>query len=139
MHQMMAMVTNNIVINAPSAPREPVGIGLRHPYYEQVVETSPDIGWLEVHPENFFGGGAPRHFLKEARKQYPLSLHAVGLSLGSDQPVSEDHLRSFKELIDEFQPFNVSDHASWSASGNAHLNDLLPLPCLLYTSPSPRD
>ena len=110
------------------APATPVGIGLRHPYYKDVVEKEPDIGWLEVHPENFFGGGAPRHYLTEARKKYPLSLHAVGLSLGSDQPVSEKHLRPFKELIDIFQPFNVSDHASWSASGNAHLNDLLPLP-----------
>ncbi len=81
-----------------------------------------------MHPENYFGGGAHRHFLSEARKKYNLSLHAVGLSLGSDQPVSEAHLQNFKELIDIYQPFNVSDHASWSASGNAHLNDLLPLP-----------
>lgn len=109
-------------------PSGPVGIGLRHPYYKEVLEKEPPIGWLEVHPENFFGGGAPRHYLSEARKKYPLSLHAVGLSLGSDQPVSEKHLRAFKELIDEFQPFSVSDHASWSASGNAHLGDLLPLP-----------
>src|SRR5690606_5137348 len=78
--------------------------------------------------ENYFGGGAHRHFLSEARKKYQLSLHAVGLSLGSSQPVDENHLRNFKELIDIFQPFNISDHASWSASGNAHLNDLLPLP-----------
>ena len=62
-----------------------------------------------------------------------MSLHAVGLSLGSDDPVSEEHLKNFKELIDIYQPFNVSDHASWSASGNAHLNDLLPLP---YTQES---
>ena len=111
-----------------SSPEEPVGIGLRHPYYEEVLETDLNLGWLEVHPENYFGGGTHRHFLSEARKKYNLSLHAVGLSLGSDQPVSEEHLRSFKELIDIFQPFNISDHASWSASGNAHLNDLLPLP-----------
>jgi uncharacterized protein (UPF0276 family) len=112
----------------PAVRADPVGIGLRHPYYREILETPPDVGWLEVHPENFFGGGAPRHFLSAAAKKYPLSLHAVGLSLGSDQPVKENHLRQFKELIDIFQPFNVSDHASWSASGNAHLNDLLPLP-----------
>lgn len=119
----------------PSAatPAEPVGIGLRHPYYEEVLETDLNLGWLEVHPENYFGGGTHRHFLSKAREKFQLSLHAVGLSLGSDQPVSEDHLRSFKELIDIFQPFNISDHASWSASGNAHLNDLLPLP---YTQES---
>ena len=109
-------------------PKEPVGIGLRYPHYQEVLETDLNLGWLEVHPENYFGGGAHRHFLSEARKQYDLSLHAVGLSLGSDAPVSEDHLRGFKELIDIYKPFNVSDHASWSASGNAHLNDLLPLP-----------
>lgn len=112
----------------PALPLDPVGIGLRAPYYQDVLETDLNIGWLEVHPENYFGGGAHRHFLREARKKYPISLHGVGLSLGSDQPVSRDHLQKFKELIDIFQPFNISDHASWSASGNAHLNDLLPLP-----------
>ncbi len=110
-----------------------MGIGLRAPHYQEVLETDLNLGWLEVHPENYFGGGAHRHFLSETRKKYNLSLHAVGLSLGSDQPVSEQHLRNFKELIDIYQPFNVSDHASWSASGNAHLNDLLPLP---YTQES---
>ncbi|GJL86070.1 MAG: UPF0276 protein [Micavibrio sp.] len=116
-----------------SPPRDPVGIGLRHPYYEEVTNSPPNVGWLEVHPENYFGGGAHRHFLSKAREKYQLSLHAVGLSLGSTDPVSEEHLRQFKELIDIYQPFNVSDHASWSASGNAHLNDLLPLP---YTKES---
>lgn len=117
---------------APTPP-SPVGIGLRYPYYKDVLETDLDLGWLEVHPENYFGGGAHRHFLSEARKKYPLSLHGVGLSLGSSQPVNKKHLERFKELIDIFQPFNISDHASWSASGNAHLNDLLPLP---YTQES---
>lgn len=116
-----------------AAPTAPVGIGLRHPYYQDIIDSPPDIGWLEVHPENYFGGGAPRHFLSQIREHYQLSLHAVGLSLGSDQPVSKDHLRQFKELIDIYDPFNISDHASWSASGNAHLNDLLPLP---YTKES---
>lgn len=111
-----------------SSPDEPVGIGLRHPYYEEVLETDLNVGWIEVHPENYFGGGPHHRFLKDARKKFPLSFHAVGLSLGSSDPVSEEHLRQFKDLIDEYKPFNVSDHASWSASGNAHLNDLLPLP-----------
>lgn len=110
------------------APSEPVGIGLRHPYYQEVLDTDLKLGWLEVHPENYFGGGEHRYFLSQAREKFQLSLHAIGLSLGSDQPVKEEHLRQFKELIDIYQPFNISDHASWSASGNAHLNDLLPLP-----------
>lgn len=104
------------------------GIGLRGEHYIDLLENKPDVGWIEVHPENYFGGGAHRHFLMEARKDYPLSLHAVGLSLGSTDPVREEHLQKFKELIDIYEPFQVSDHASWSASGNAHLNDLLPLP-----------
>ncbi len=114
----------------PSAtiPTETVGIGLRYPYYEEVLNTDLKLGWLEVHPENYFGGGTHRHFLTKARGKYQISLHAVGLSLGSDQPVNEHHLKEFKELIDIFDPFQISDHASWSASGNAHLNDLLPLP-----------
>lgn len=114
-------------------PNEPVGIGLRHPYYKEVLKTDLNLGWLEVHPENYFGGGAHRHFLSKAREQFQLSLHAVGLSLGSSDPVNETHLHWFKELIDLYDPFIISDHASWSASGNAHLNDLLPLP---YTQES---
>ncbi len=107
---------------------DPVGIGLRYPYYQEILDTRPAIGWLEVHPENYFGGGMHRRFLREISTHYPISLHAVGLSLGSAHPVSEDHLRQIKELIEICQPFAVSDHASWSASGNAHMNDLLPLP-----------
>lgn len=121
------------------APAEPVGIGLRAAHYEEILGTDLNIGWIEVHPENYFGltspegyvtagGGVHRHFLSQAREKFQLSLHAVGLSLGSDQPVDARHLAQFKELIDLYDPFHISDHASWSISGNAHLNDLLPLP-----------
>jgi uncharacterized protein len=106
----------------------PAGIGLRHVHYADLIEEKPDIGWIEVHPENYFGGGAHRKALSHARALYPLSFHAVGLSLGSTERVSREHLKKFRELIDIFEPFQVSDHASWSLSGNAHLNDLLPLP-----------
>ena len=128
-------MADTIIHKYPSAdiPLQPVGIGLRHPYHEEILETDLEIGWIEVHPENYFGGGAPRHFLSKAREQYQLSLHAVGLSLGSSHPVKTEHLQQFKHLIEEFDPFRISDHASWSASGNAHLNDLLPLP---YTKES---
>jgi len=126
-------IERNTIFPPATSPTQPVGIGLRHPYYEEVLETTLELGWLEVHPENYFGGGIHRHFLSKAREKYQLSLHGVGLSLGSTEPVSEDHLRQFKDLIDLYQPFNISDHASWSASGNAHLNDLLPLP---YTQES---
>jgi uncharacterized protein (UPF0276 family) len=112
----------------PARPLRAAGIGLRGRHYEALLEQEPDIGFIEVHPENYFGGGRHRHYLGKARELYPLSFHAVGLSLGSDQPVDKDHLRRFRELIDMYQPFHVSDHVSWSASGNAHLHDLLPLP-----------
>lgn len=120
---------NNTIFSSQFPPgHQPVGIGLRAPYYQEMIENPPKIGWIEVHPENYFGGGAHRHFLSRIRENYPLSLHAVGLSLGSTELPDENHLHQFKELIDIFNPFNISDHASWSASGNAHLNDLLPLP-----------
>lgn len=108
----------------------PVGIGMRAAHYDDIInaETSNLFGWIEVHPENYFGGGLHKDALKRACEKYPLSLHATGLSLGSDQPVSHDHLDQIKALIDAFNPFHISDHVSWSASGNAHLNDLLPLP-----------
>jgi uncharacterized protein (UPF0276 family) len=104
------------------------GIGLRHVYYREVLETRPAAGWFEVHPENYFGGGAHRHFLGRVRAHYPVSFHGVGLSLGSPERVSRDHLRQLRELVELFDPFQLSDHASWSRSGNAHFNDLLPLP-----------
>lgn len=117
----------------PAGPKRLAGIGLRPDHYKDIIEQAPDIGWIEVHPENYFCGGLHRYYLEEARQLYPLSFHAVGLSLGSDQPVSLDHLKNFKELIDIYEPFQISDHASWSASGNAHLNDLLPLPYTMET------
>jgi len=116
-----------------SLPRDPAGLGLRFPYHQEIIDTKPDLGWLEVHPENYFGGGEKLKFLETIRKDYPLSFHAVGLSLGSTEPVDQNHLQQIKSLIDRFEPFQFSDHVSWGASGNAHLNDLLPLP---YTQES---
>lgn len=108
--------------------KNPAGIGLRSAHYRDIIEARPAVGWLEVHPENYFGGGAHRHYLAKARELYPVSFHAVGLSLGSAERVSRDHARQIRELAEIYEPFQISDHASWSMSGNAHLNDLLPLP-----------
>lgn len=119
-------------LNKPATPvpdcQVLAGVGLRFAHHEAVVLEKPDIGWLEVHPENYFSGGRVRHHLLQARELYPLSFHAVGLSLGSAEPVSQQHLQQIKELVDIYEPFFISDHASWSMSGNAHLNDLMPLP-----------
>jgi uncharacterized protein (UPF0276 family) len=125
----MEKKVNSLPYEVLSPPvKNPAGIGLRHAHYNEVIDTRPGVGWLEVHPENFFGGGSHRYYLAKAREIYPVSFHAVGLSLGSTERVSRDHLGQIKELIAIYEPFQVSDHAAWSMSGNAHLNDLLPLP-----------
>ncbi len=105
------------------------GVGLRAEHYRDVLETLPAVGWFEVHSENYFGeGGRPLAFLEAIRTHYPLSLHGVGLSLGSTDELSHTHLARIKHLIDRFQPDLVSEHLSWSSIGGRYLNDLLPLP-----------
>lgn len=105
------------------------GIGLRAPHYREMLERRPSIGWLEVHSENYFGdGGVPLYYLEQLRAHYPLSLHGVGLSLGSTDPLNTAHLDSLKALIARFEPGLVSEHLSWSSVGGRYLNDLLPLP-----------
>ncbi len=105
------------------------GIGLRAGHYRDVLESRPAIGWFEVHSENYFGeGGRPLDYLERIRADYPMSLHGVGLSLGSTDPLNTRHLDRLKGLIDRFQPELVSEHLSWSSIGGRYLNDLLPLP-----------
>lgn len=105
------------------------GIGLRAQHYQEIVESRPNIGWLEVHSENYFGdGGAPLFFLEQVRRYYPISLHGVGLSLGSVDPLNMGHLQKLKSLITRYQPGLVSEHLCWSSVGGRYLNDLLPLP-----------
>ncbi|MEJ8813047.1 DUF692 domain-containing protein [Variovorax ureilyticus] len=105
------------------------GIGLRSEHYVEFVESRPPVGFIEVHSENYFGrGGKPLHFLKLACQSHPLSLHGVGLSIGSVDPLSEPHLARLGELIETLEPALVSDHLCWSSVGGIHANDLLPLP-----------
>ena len=105
------------------------GIGLRAQHYKDVLERRPAIGWLEVHSENYFGGGGPPlAYLERIREHYPLSLHGVGLSLGSVDPLNGKHLGRLKALIDRFEPGLVSEHLCWSSVGGIYLNDLVPLP-----------
>jgi uncharacterized protein (UPF0276 family) len=118
--------------HGPIPPRG--GIGLRAEHYRELVERRPPLAFVEVHSENYFGaGGAPLYFLEQARAHYPLSLHGVGLSLGSSDPLNPEHLRKLKTLIQRFEPALVSDHLSWSSVGGEFFNDLLPLP---YTEES---
>jgi len=105
------------------------GIGLRARHYREILEERPDIGWLEVHSENFFSeGGQPLFYLEKIRDHYPLSLHGVGLFLGSTDPLNWDHLDRLKSLIDRFEPGFVSEHLCWGSVQGRFLNDLLPLP-----------
>ena len=110
-------------------PPASTGVGLRPVHYRQILQERPRIAWFEVHSENYFGaGGQPLHNLESIRDAYPLSLHGVGLSLGSTGALDEDHLRRLGDLISRIQPGLVSEHLSWGRVGPRHLNDLLPLP-----------
>jgi hypothetical protein len=110
------------------------GIGLRAPHYRDVLVERPDVAFLEVHSENYFGaGGLPLAVLDRVRCDYPLSLHGVGLSLGSTDPIDARHLGKLKALAARVEPALVSDHLSWSSVDGRFLNDLLPLP---YTEES---
>lgn len=101
---------------------------MRAPHYRELLESRPDAGWLEAHSENYFGDGVPLHYLERARELYPVSLHGVGSSLGSADPLSADHLRKLKQLIARIEPGLVSEHLCWSSIDGRYLNDLLPLP-----------
>lgn len=106
-----------------------VGIGLRAPHYRELLATDVRIGWLEVHSENYFGaGGQPLHFLERFRERFPVSLHGVGLSLGSVDPLACHHLLPLKALVERVQPRFVSDHLCWGSVDGRYLHDLLPLP-----------
>lgn len=106
-----------------------VGVGLRLPHYQYVLDKTPSIGWFEVHSENFFMKGGPAlQLLERICEKYPLSLHGVGLSLGSAERIDQDHLKHLKALIERFSPFLVSEHLSWSRVGGQYLPDLLPIP-----------
>ena len=104
------------------------GIGLRSPHVAEILATRPAIGWLEVHAENYMGGGPAIRGLETIRRDYPVSIHGVGLSLGTAGGLSAAHLERLAALVDRIQPMLVSEHLSWSMTGGVYLNHLLPLP-----------
>ncbi|MGH8282935.1 MAG: MNIO family bufferin maturase [Gammaproteobacteria bacterium] len=119
--------------NEPAFQASPIpaqaGIGLRPPHFQQVLDEHPSVPWFEVHSENFFcAGGEMLRILDAVRREYPVSLHGVGLSLGSSGRLQTGHLSKLKQLIERMQPALVSEHLCWGAVDNRHLNDLLPLP-----------
>lgn len=125
------MTTTEVVEN-PIPAR--AGIGIRHSHFFEMLERLPDVGWLEAHSENYFGdGGLPLYYLEQLRAHYPLSLHGVGMAMGSVSPLDPIHLTKLKNLCARFQPGLVSEHLCWGRVGDYHLNELLPLP---YTEES---
>ena len=104
------------------------GIGLRFQHHQAVLDVCPDVAWLEVHTENYMGGGSPLAYLDSIRCNYPIALHGVGLSLGSAEGLNSSHLERIRQVVRRFEPGLVSEHLSWSVTGGAYLADLLPLP-----------
>lgn len=114
-------------------PKRPIpaqaGVGLKPQHFETILETNSAIAWFEIHPENYMGAGGPMHYyLSKIRESHPLSLHSVGMSLGSADGVCDKHLQQLKNLIDRYEPALMSDHLSWSRWQDVVLNDLLPMP-----------
>ncbi len=111
-----------------------IGIGLRSPHFQQLPEQRPAIDWLEIHSENFFRADSPQRVcLDQLAEDYPLSFHGIGMSLGSADPLNQNHLEQLKALVDCYNPALVSEHLSWSSLKGRYYNDLLPLP---YTAES---
>jgi uncharacterized protein (UPF0276 family) len=106
-----------------------VGIGLRAPHYAALIERRPPLAFLEIHAENFFAdGGAALAWLDRFAALYPMSVHGVGLSLGSADALDRGHLARLRSLVSRVQPRFVSEHLSWSSIDGKHVPDLLPLP-----------
>lgn len=105
------------------------GIGLRSPHYKEILSTKPNLGFLEIHSENYFNPHSQNHFyLEQIAQFYPLSFHSIGLSLGSSEAISRNHLNNLKQLVDRFQPALISDHLSWCSVQGNFFNDLIPVP-----------
>jgi uncharacterized protein (UPF0276 family) len=105
------------------------GIGLRAQHHADIVARKPAVGWFEAHSENYFAsGGAQRSYLEKIRADYALSLHGVGLSIGSTDPLNRAHLEQIVRLVHDFEPMLVSEHLSWSSVGGRFTNDQLPQP-----------
>ena len=106
-----------------------VGVGFKAEHFEEIEQTRPELGFFEVHAENYMGAGGPPHRrLDWVRERYPLSLHGVGLSIGSPGPLDRAHLTRLASVARRFEPALVSEHLAWSTHNGAFLNDLLPLP-----------
>jgi hypothetical protein len=106
-----------------------VGVGLKPEHYTDIISGRPDIGWFEIHAENYMGAGGPPHrYLSAIRERYPLSLHGVGLSIGAARPLDKAHLARLRALNQRYRPGLFSEHLAWSTHDGAFFADLLPVP-----------
>ncbi|HXT95212.1 MAG TPA: DUF692 domain-containing protein [Polyangia bacterium] len=105
------------------------GLGLRREHYREVIETGPDVGWFEVISENFLGpGGNPRRVLEAVRRDYPVVLHGVSLSIASTDPLDGRYLAELAALARDVEPAWISDHLSWGTAHGINAHELLPVP-----------
>lgn len=104
------------------------GVGLRLPHIAEVVSARPDAAWFEIHPENFLANPHALELLEEIARRYPISVHTVGVSIGSASGIDHEHLRRIRQLVDRVEPALISGHLAWSTHEGEYLNDLLPLP-----------
>jgi len=118
-------------MQVPNASNLPVsvGVGFKPEHFGDILAAAQPIGFFEVHAENYMGAGGPPHAqLGALREQYALSVHGVGLSIGSNRPPDRDHLTRLRKLCDRYAPASFSEHLAWSSHGGVYFNDLLPLP-----------
>ena len=120
----MTVSANRAIALPPRA-----GLGLKPEHCETILAIKPDVGFFEVHAENYMGAGGPPHrYLEAVADLYPLSLHGVGLSIGAARDLDREHLKRLRGLIDRYRPQSFSEHLAWSTHETGFLNDLLPLP-----------
>jgi uncharacterized protein (UPF0276 family) len=127
------MPLREIAMSAPLRPAAPppsrAGVGFKPEHFEAILAERPDVGFFEIHAENYMGDGGPPHRRLEAlRALYPLSLHGVGLSLGGPRQLDRAHLARLAALRARYEPGLFSEHLAWSSHDTGFLDDLLPLP-----------
>ena len=121
-------MSNRIAIT-PSEDKLPIGLSLKSQHFSDVLDKKPAVTFFEVHAENFMSaGGAHHRYLEKICDTYALSVHGVGMSLGSAEGIDKVHLDRFKAVVERYSPALVSEHLAWSHEGGFYLNDLLPLP-----------
>lgn len=116
------------MLHQSNLPRS-AGVGFKPQHFGDIIADEQPIGFVEIHAENYMGlGGAPHAQLRALCERYALSVHGVGLSIGSMAPLDPDHLARLRTLCERYQPASFSEHLAWSSHGEVYLNDLLPLP-----------